>query len=285
LAPNLIPDDLLTDAADKLPWPLKKRAADPMAWGKTLGMMTKQSLARIDHGGLQMHRLTQAILRDRLRPSKAVSMRARTEAILCAYHLGNPQDPSSWARWARLMPHLLAADLGATANPGLRALACSASWYLQARGDDASSRDLASHLFQQWRDRLGPDDPSTMSIAQTLANALRALGEVQAARDLDEDTLARRRRVIGDDDHDTLMAANHLANGLGVLGEVQAACDLDEDTLARSRRMLGEDHQNTLDTAHNLAIDLRLLGEVQAARDLDEDTHARRRMLSEDHPD
>ena len=49
-------------------------AADP-------GPLTRQSLARIDHRGLQMHRLTQAILRDRLTPAQAAATRKYAEAI------------------------------------------------------------------------------------------------------------------------------------------------------------------------------------------------------------
>ena len=67
-----------------------------------------------------MHRLTQAILRDRLPPDQAAATRACTEAILAASNPGDPADPATWPRWARLMPHLLAADLAATDNPALR---------------------------------------------------------------------------------------------------------------------------------------------------------------------
>ena len=68
LAPEPIPEDLFTGAASELPGELAARAADPLAWRQTLARLARQSLARIDHRGLQMHRLTQAILRDRLTP-------------------------------------------------------------------------------------------------------------------------------------------------------------------------------------------------------------------------
>jgi hypothetical protein len=114
LAPEPIPESLLTGAAAHLPSPLKARAADPIAWRNTLRHLTRQSLARIDHRGLQMHRLTQAILRDRLTPARAAVTRTQAEAILGASHPGNAQDPSAWPQWAPLMPHILAANLGET---------------------------------------------------------------------------------------------------------------------------------------------------------------------------
>ena len=125
LAPEPIPEDLFTGAVSVLPGELAARAADPLAWRQTLAHMTRQSLARIDHRGLQMHRLTQAILRDRLTPAGAAATRKCTEAILAASNPGDPPNPVTWPRWARLMPHVLAADLAATDSPALRELACA----------------------------------------------------------------------------------------------------------------------------------------------------------------
>ena len=76
LAPEPIPEDLFTGAAAELPGALAARAADPLAWRQTLAQLARQSLARIDQRGLQMHRLTQAILRDRLPPEQAAATRA-----------------------------------------------------------------------------------------------------------------------------------------------------------------------------------------------------------------
>ncbi len=285
LAPEPIPENLFTGAASELPGELAARVADPLAWRQTLGHLARQALARVDQRGLVMHRLTQAILRDRLSPSQSADARACSEAILVASSPGYPVDPVTWPGWARLMPHLLAADLGAAANPGLRRLACWGNWYQQARGDARSSHDLAEELYQQWRERLGGDDRDTLAIAHNLASALQDLGRYAAARDLDEDLLARTRRLGGADDPNTLHSAHMLAADLRNLGEYQAARELDEDTLARRRRVLGEDHSHTLSSATCLAIDLRNLGEYQAARELHADTLTRRRRVQgDDHP-
>ena len=79
MAPEPIPEDLFTGAVADLPDELAARAADPLAWRQTLADLARQSLARIDHRGLQMHRLTQAILRDRLtcRPGRRHSQAHR----------------------------------------------------------------------------------------------------------------------------------------------------------------------------------------------------------------
>jgi hypothetical protein len=286
LAPEPVPEDLFTNSPDQLPGELAVRAADPLAWRQTLARLTRQSLARVDERGLVLHRLTQAILRDRLTTGQAAATRACTEAILAAAGPRDPGNPVTWPRWAQLMPHLLAADLAATGSPGLRWTACDACWYLLARGDTRTARDLAAELRRHWRDRLGEDDENTRATAHYLARALREMGRYAEARVLDEDTLARSRRVLGDDHPDTLSSAGNLAADLWHLGEYQAARELVEDTLARQRRVLGDDHPDTLASASGLASGLRSLGEYQAARELDEDTLARRRrVLGDDHPD
>ena len=286
LAPEPIPEDLFTSAAGLLPGELAARAADPLAWRQTLAHMARQSLARIDHRGLQMHRLTQAILRDRLTPACASATRRRAEAILAASDPGDPPNPATWVRWAQLMPHVLTADLATTDNPALRQLVRRVCWYLIERGDARTPRELMSNLHQQWRDRLGQDHEHTLMAAHYLAWALLEMGRYAEARDLNQDTLARRRRVLGEDHPDTLNSAHNLALGLRMLGEVRAARDLDHDSLARQRRIQGQDHPSALRSANNLAADLRELGEVRAARELDHDTlERRRRVLGQDHPD
>ncbi len=286
LAPEPIPQSLFTGAVSLLPGQLAARAADPLAWRQTLAHMTRQSLARIDHRGLQMHRLTQAILRERLSPAQAAATRKYAEALLAASDPGDMLNPATWPRWARLTPHVLAADLAATDNPALRELAGRTCWYLLERGDIRTVHDLASGLHQHWRDRLGEDHPDTLMAAHYLARTLLEMGRHAESRDLNHDTLARRRRVLGQDHLDTLYSAHNLAIDLRKLGDVQAARDLNQDTLARHRRVRGQDHRSTLGSATILAHDLRELGDVQAARDLNEDTlDRRRRIVGQDHPD
>jgi transcriptional regulator with XRE-family HTH domain len=286
LAPEPIPEDLFTSAPGLLPGELATRAASPLAWRQTLAQMTAQSLARLDHRGLQMHRLTQAILRDRLTSARACAARRHTEAILAASDPGDPPDPASWARWAQLTPHVLVADLAATDNPALRELVRRVCWYLIERGDAQTPREVMSDLRRQWSARLGEDHEHTLMAAHYLAWALLELGRYAEARVLNQDTWERRRRVLGEGHPDTLMSAHNLALVLRLLGDLRAARDLNQDTWKRHRQAQGPDDRSTLRSAHILAADLRELGDAAAARDLDRDTLQRRqRVLGDDHPD
>ena len=282
LAPEPIPDDLFTNA----PGELAARVADPLTWRQTLALLARQSLARIDQHGIVMHRLTQAILRDRLTTDQAAAVRARTEAILAANNPGDPDLPANWPGWTRLLPHLLFLDPASTRNADLRRLACSAATYLVGHGDAPAGHDLARDLYRQWHDRFGPDDDCTLWIQSVLAYALREMRRHEEARELDEDNFIRRREKLGEDSLAALNAATNLAGDLGDTGDYQAARILHEETLDRKRRVLGEDHPITLNSMNNLGLLLEVLGETREARRLFEDTLARRRrVLGADHPE
>ena len=278
LAPEPIPLDLFTGP---LPTELATVAGSPLALARTAGRLTRYGLARATPDGLQLHRLTQAILRD----TDTGPHRDVVEQLLIATRPDNGTNPALWPRWSVLLPHILACDPATTDNTDLRWLTFDAGWHLLARGDARTALPLAEQLHTAWHRRHGPDDPTTIVASDLLAYAHRELGHYQQARKLNEDTLTRSRRLYGDDHRDTLASANNLAIDLRALGEYQQARQLNEDTLARRRRLLGDDHPDTFNSAHSLAINLSALGEHQQARQLDEDTLTRRRrLLGDDHP-
>ena len=288
LAPEPIPPDWFLAAAATLPEPLAHLADDRAAWAQLPARVGRSSLARIDQRGLQMHVLTQAILRDWLATDQADSAREHAGAILVANRPGSADDFATWPVWARMIPHLLAVDpTAAVHGAGFRDLACSGIWYLLRRGEIRSGHELFSQLREHWRARLGDDDPSVLRASNGLAVALRALGRYEPAKEVNEDTLARRRRIHGDDHRDTLISAGNLASTMRALHHEEEALKLNQDNLNRRRRLLGEDHPDTLMSATCVARDLHALavGQLHAARALDEDALARRRRaLGDDHP-
>jgi hypothetical protein len=285
LAPEPIPLDWLTTAAGTLPEPIAASAADPMGWAHLRRQIGRSSLVRIDENSLQMHRLTQAILRDWLTPEQARTTCEQAGEVLAANNPGTADDYNTWPNWARLVPHVLAIHhSGPMHSADLRDLACGASWYLIKRGDTRSGYELASDLHAQWLDQLGASDEDTLRASTRLAAALRTMGRYQEARELDEDTLARRRLRWGDDDTDTLISRGCLAGDLRGLGRVGEALELNQLNFTRRRATLGDDHPATLGSATCVAHDLAAAGRVKEARELNEDTlDRRRRVLGSNH--
>jgi hypothetical protein len=172
LAPEPIPAAVLTRpiAATGNSWPpeleaLTAAGADPVAAHRSLGWVGSYGLDRLDRG-LQLHRLTQAILRDQLNTDHTAAYRDYAQALLIAADPGDGKDPACWPGWARILPPLLATDPATSPSPDLRDLACRAVWYLCFRGDVHSARDLAEHLHRQWVEQLGPDDRHILRAVQ-----------------------------------------------------------------------------------------------------------------------
>ena len=176
LAAEPVPSDWFIRAAAHLPAPLAEKAADPVAWRQVLARVGRSALGRVDSNGLQMHRLTQAIVRSYLGLERAAAIRGAVEALVTASYPGDTAVPSTWPGWARMLPHLLAADPAAASTMGLREVACNAAFYLVRRGDARAGHDLAEDLYRQWRDQFGPDDGDTLHAAAALAYALRKRG-------------------------------------------------------------------------------------------------------------
>jgi tetratricopeptide (TPR) repeat protein len=281
-APEPLPLALFTKSVQELPPPLN----DEMVLLKARTQLTWQSLARIDQDALQMHRLTQTILRNRLTDEEKAKKKAYVETILATGHPGDPEDPAVWPAWAQVLPHLLAAIRVDTENVGLRAAACAGCSYLLARGGIDKGYDLAREMYERWRGTLGEDDPATLLAADTLARAMNLRGKHAAAHDLVANTLARRERTLGEDHPDTLASKSNLAATLGMMGKFGYARRLNQETLDGRRRVLGPDHRHTLTTASNLAANLGELGLNSEAKELDKDTLRRLQItLGADHPD
>ena len=240
-------------------------------------------LGRVDHNGLRLHRLTQAILRDRTADHQAAYQTIIIAVLTSAAPQGS-NDPSGWPDWSRLVPHLLTVTPQSTSGT-FRALAGAAARYLLVSGQTRAALTMTTRLHQIWTAELGPDNVDALNAAQYLAHAIHDSGDYVKALELQRDTLARRHRVLGEDHPDTLNSANDLAASLYSLRRREEALALDQDTYDRRRRVLGEDHPDTLNSANSLAAALSAVGRRQKALALHQDTYdRRRRVLGEDHP-
>jgi hypothetical protein len=277
LAPEPIPVRMLIEAAGII-GTSASRPDGNSAVREMVRQIVRYGLARSDRSGLQVHRLTQEIIRDQsIEQAEAISLLVRA----CP---GDPRKPACWADWGEFLPHLEAADLVTTNDDGLRQVGCAAVWYLLCSGASEAALSLAQKIHEGWGLRYGDDDPLTLRAADAAAQAYRDLGQAAKAREVDEDTLKRRRRGLGDDHADTLAAAHNLAIDYHALGRFAHARRLNEETYAARCRILGAEHPDTLESANNLAIDLNADGDPKGAARLDETTlQLRRQILGPNH--
>ncbi|MFI0144692.1 FxSxx-COOH system tetratricopeptide repeat protein [Streptomyces globisporus] len=260
---------------------------DDLMWlHASLQHLGRYGLARIDHETFQIHRLTQAVLRDQTDSARTELIRDDVTTTLRTIEPGDPESPDNWAAWASLTSHLTAQHVLVADRPELRPTLRQASMFLIRSGQSRTAAELLTSLREIWTAELGPDDPEVLTCTQYLGHATSDLGEFGSARPIIEDALTRRRRILGDDHPDTLQSANDFAANLSEVGEHSEARRMLEDTVVRRRRILGDDHPHTLQSVTNLASNLNEVGEHAEAHRMREDTHARyRRILGDNHPD
>lgn len=267
------------------PGALAALADEPVMLRRAVAHLGAIGLATVTPAGFEIHRLTQAVLRNTVAKDGVDRIRAWLRAGLAASDPADPDDPRTWPAWARLLPHLLALRPEDGLEPEVRAFTLTAARYLLNRGDTATAAPAAAQVYERWWAALDPDEPDLLTAADTVARAHRYQGRWAKARRLDEETLARRKARLGEDHPDTLASTSNLARDLHLLAEVPASRDLNAATLERRRAVLGPDHPDTLATATSLAVDLRELQQLEEARALDEDTLRRWiATVGQDHP-
>ena len=230
---------LLKKQASRL---LKKAVGSRLAAVGAVEAVARHGLARVQDGTLQLHRLTQEVLKGQMTGQEHDRARADAEALLTAAYPGRPGEPRLWPAWQLLLPHALALDPARLTTSGGREVVGEACWYLMDRGQPHPARKRLQPLYDTCLQQLGPDHADTLRAALYLARAYDDTQDHERARALDEDTLTRRRRLYGDEHPYTLDSANNLAIRLRGLGRLEEAAALDEKTLETSRREIGRAH-------------------------------------------
>ncbi|MBP0448887.1 tetratricopeptide repeat protein [Kitasatospora sp. RG8] len=263
---------------------------DAFAVAAAVRALGRYSLARVDPeaGGLQLHRLVQAVVRDSVTGIDAqLETKHRVHRVLTGARplVGDTDDPANWPAFEEIWPHLYPSQAHVCDESETRTLLIDRVRYLWKRGEMAQALDLGRSLEELWVEKLGEDDRQTLLLRFQLANVLRTQGRYAAALALDEATLERQRSVLGEHHPDTLMTAGSLGADRRALGRFQAALDLDREVLDRFRGLFGDDNPRTLSMVNNLAIDHRLVGDSEAARELDRETlDLRTAVLGPRHP-
>ncbi|MFB9414934.1 FxSxx-COOH system tetratricopeptide repeat protein [Dactylosporangium matsuzakiense] len=275
--------------ATHLPDVLEDTLRDDIQLRRAVRDIARFGLAKVDNSrnSIQVHRLVQAVLRERLTEEQRETYQSSVQEILAAYNPGDPtDDPKTWDRHSEIGPHVQASAAVLSDDAAIRNVVLDQIRYLYVTGDYVSSRELGQVAYDQWTKKLGADHPMTLVTARFLGNSMRTTGDSVSTRALNERTLAIARRALGEDHEHTLAIANSVGGDLRLAGDWVRSKKVDQDLLARHRRVFGEDDPNTLRVANNLGVDLRLLGDFAKAYELDKDTWERRkRVLGPDHPD
>ncbi|MEU0877404.1 FxSxx-COOH system tetratricopeptide repeat protein [Lentzea sp. NPDC005914] len=259
---------------------------DPIKLNRAVREISRYSLAKIDHRNntLQLHRLVQAVLKNRLPADEQRDLRHTVHVLLANGDPGDPEDSTNWSRYAEMLPHAAVSRAVECGDRWVRVMMINLAGYLLAGGDYGGALDLSEQAVQEWQRNLGHSDLDTVEMTRHYAVALRRLGKIDQAMRVNERNLEVLREAVGEDHETVLSMLDTVAADRRSEGKFAEELALQRTVHARSRVILGEDDPATLYYASNLASCYRLMGDFFGARDLDEETLRRRIVvLGSDH--
>ncbi|MEU5323874.1 FxSxx-COOH system tetratricopeptide repeat protein [Streptomyces sp. NPDC021056] len=257
------------------PFPeLNATLSDSMKLARAIREVNRYSLARIDHrtNSIEMHRLVQHVLINRMSPQEQASMRESAHRLMATADPGTPTDPSSWDRYAELYTHVMASDALKSSQSWTRDLVINVAKYLYHWGEHAVAVDFAESAWTTWLERFGEDDDQTLLMGQWLTWMYWTVGRYSEASALVEQVRQAYERVAAPDAESALDAIDAEAGVRRAEGRFQDAVTLNRVAYERAVHAFREDDPVTLNIAHNLGVSLRVTGAFREALELDRRT-------------
>jgi tetratricopeptide (TPR) repeat protein len=269
---------------------LDRALNDPMRLARAIREINRYSLARIDHrtNSIEMHRLVQAVLINRMSPGEQKRMRDGAHTLLAAADPKGPSQSANWPRYAELYGHVIASGAVESDQPWVRQLVRNIARYLWYWGDHKVAREFTEQVWETWQQLFGEEDQQTLLMGWWLGFLYLKVGRYDDASRIAARLKDVYTRTAPPDREDTredaLETMNLDAAVRRVQGDFLTGAELDQKAYDRARRAFGEDDPVTLATAHNLGVSLRILGEFQRALELDRRTYAMKtRLFGRDH--
>jgi tetratricopeptide (TPR) repeat protein len=260
----------------------------PLALALGLGELGRYSMIELGETTFDIHRLVQAVERDRLDPT--IRHRWVSVAVAVLSQAFPDVEFGNWPRCAQLAPHAVACARHIQ-QEGIESgtaawLLNAAGNYLAARADYAGAEPLYRQAMEVSRKALGEESPGHADSLNNLALLYQARGNYAAAEPLNRQALEIWRRTVGEGDP-------RFATGLGNLGALYLAQGnlapaerLLEQALEIDRKAAGEARPSFAASLTNLAQVYQAQGNYAAAEPLYRQAlEIQRQALGDEHPD
>jgi tetratricopeptide (TPR) repeat protein len=290
LAPDAIPEELVTEGAAELTSELQALATDPYLLDAAIKELFRYSLIERDaeRKFLGIHRLVQAVLKDAM--NEEVQREWAERAIRAVNRTFPAVEFETWDRCRRLLTHAQAcADLITQWDmeiPEAASLLGKAGRFLRVHGQYAEAEPLLQRALAISEQTPGPDHPNISTDLYDLATLYQAQGRYAEAEPLFQRALAIDEQTIGPD-HPTVAAGlNNLAALYWYQGRYAEAEPLYQRALALGEKNLGPDHPDVAISLNNLAALYKAQGRYAEAEPLYQRALAiSEKTLDPDHPD
>ncbi len=274
LAPDRIPEELIKEGAAYWPPLLQQAAADLFTFQQTIAELLKFSLVKrlADDQTISIHRLVQAIQRDRMEP---VTQRQWAENVVRAVNHVFPDDAHDPAMWPQCLRYLDQAQ-ACNALIGQYMLQLIEAASLLNRTCryfyEHASYTIAEPLYQRAlairEQELGAMHLLTAASLNNLAALYDAQGKYAEAESLYQRALAIREQELGPTHPDTAQSLNNLAVFYDAQRKYTEADPLYQHALAIDTKAYGAEHPKVAIDLNNLAELYRIQGKYTEAEPL-----------------
>src|SRR6266496_4262022 len=215
LAPDAIPEEVLTAGASQLGPVLAPVAADPLLFNQAIEALRAYSLVRRDpkEKSLSVHRLVQAVLQDTLEETQR---RLWAERTVCAVNAAFPHaEYRTWAQCERLLPQALAAtqwiEQYQMSIEEAGRLLYETAIYLRDRARYSEAEPFFRRALHIREQHFGPEHPQVADPLNKLAELCHEQGRYAEAEPLYQRTLHIREQHFGPEHPQVATTLNNLA--------------------------------------------------------------------------
>ncbi|MBI3734026.1 MAG: tetratricopeptide repeat protein [Chloroflexi bacterium] len=269
-APDNIPQSLIAQAAAHLHEPLSTAVQDPLLFGEAVAALRRFSLVEAKGGALSVHRLVQAVARDRLTPESARQWAVAALQIVNTAFPDDSEDVRFWPACALLLPHARSVTDQATA---LGVASDTAAWllnqvglYLRGRAQFVEAKEVFERALKMGEAAYGPQHPTVAIRVNNLGSVLRALGDLAGAKAAFERALTVAEAAYGPAHPTVAAAVNNLGGVLRALGDLAGAKAAFERALTVAEAAYGPAHPSVATVVNNLGGVLQDLGDLAGAK-------------------
>lgn len=233
---------------------VKKIVQDHVEFEKTLFKLERFSVIKRlrDKNGVSLYRLVQVVVIDEMSETRVEEV---WELVIAMCHLAFP-DSDDLPR-CRALQDQVSIPLSkclSIKNSQVAETLQRVALYLNVDAKYNQAEEFAIKSVNIAVDLVGPENPSTLGILNTLALIWQHKGELEKAANLDDRTLEIERRVLGKDDPGVLTTMSNLASTYWLQAKLEKAAELQEEVLKIRKRRLGLDNPDTFTSMNNLAM-------------------------------
>ncbi len=290
LAPDAIPEEIISEGAPEFGKILAPVAADPLLLNNALEVLRKYSLLKrnSEKKTLSIHRLVQQVLKD------GMNGKVQRQWAERAVRAVNQVFPYGWdvANWPQCRRLLAQAQMCEELIKQYKLVFAGAARLLLYCGLYLRQYALYGLATPFFLDALSvskklndTEYPATYNVQHELAGLYQDQGKYEEAEELYAQALEAKERILGLEDLDTVATQHQLAGLYRDRGKYEKAEELSRVALEAKERMLGLEDLDTVATQHQLAGLYRDQGKYEEAEKLYTQVLDRKeRVLGVEHP-